>query len=134
MNYTMGRYIRELDAEGRDRLIAAPDFSSGEWWNGSCGCLVGTADPEIAEAVMTMGAQGHSRWLGPVGVRAKELCRDAARGMYKNGPALRYPHAVSRFGKPRVVRAIKLRAARLNGSSHEQIQAILAQSCEKVGV
>lgn len=117
MRCTMGRYIAELDAEGRDRLIAAPEFNDGAlWWSGDCGCLVGTAAnwPALSEEQRT------------------ERCRVHASTTWKFGnpwakmkPATRYPCAVTRFGKDRVVRAIKLRAAKLNGCSPEQIASIV---------
>ena len=100
MNYTMGRYIDELDDEGRDRLIAATDFSDGEWWNGECGCLVYTGEgatswEEAEQASYAKGMRCRAKWAD-------------------DGPPYRYPYAVLRFGKARVVRAIKLRAAKGN--------------------
>ena len=95
MNYTMGRYIDELDDEGRDRLVTAEDFSDGQWWDGRCGCLVTTAVGGRCAGDGEKAARGHR-----LGARWQE-----------QGPAYRYPYAVARFGKDRVVRAIKLRAA-----------------------
>ena len=96
MNYTMGRYIDELDDEGRDRLVTAEDFTLGSWWDGRCGCLVATGEgatgaAEAAEAARARGMIAGLSWA-------------------EDPPAYRYPYAVDRFGKDRVVRAIKLRA------------------------
>lgn len=130
MNWTMGRYIRELDAEGRDRLIAAPDYSDGCWWDGSCGCLVGTAENmgpmwdecgNIREAFQEIfngiDRQHHSGIIGAVTRGGTEWRHSTA--------AYRYPCAVNRFGKARVVRAIKLRAARLNGSDARAVSELI---------
>lgn len=126
MNYTMGRYIDELDDEGRDRLISAPEFNDGfRWWDGDgCGCLHGTA---CGPAVDVMGTaewvrywdtpEGTSRFAGAIG--------DSIVAMsWSRAPAsVRYAYAVARFGKARVVRAIKARAARRN---REAIDFMLA--------
>jgi hypothetical protein len=102
----MARYIDELDDEGRDRLVAAGDFTSGIWWNGSCGCLVATGEgakneQDAADRAREKGMTiltGHGPWAGM-------------------SPAWRYAYAVTRFGKARVVRAIKARAS--SGMSRE---------------
>ena len=85
MNNTMGRYIDGLTAEQRDRLVEAKDFLDDDWWDGveGVGCLCCTAEG------------GWSDDLSNVGV---------------DHPAYRFPQACDRFGKARVVRAIKLRA------------------------
>ena len=117
MRFTMGRYIQELDAEGRDRLIAATDFADGgNWFANGCGCLCGTAmgvtldnwaEYSIASAAIAR------RLLGRFSV-------------WENmGPAWRFPRAIRRFGKTRVVRAVKLRAARVQGCDPATIAALL---------
>ena len=101
MNWTMGRYIDEATDEMRDRLVTAEDFLAGaDWWDGRCGCLVGTAtagehDADPGVRVVWDYVARHQTW--------PHALRDI--------PAyLRFPRAVRRFGKARVVRAIKLRA------------------------
>lgn len=135
MRYTMGRYIGELDAEGRDRLIAAPEFSDGVWWDGSCGCLVGTADLGVRDVAERYADTCVTTFEWPdveVRRRALRLCGGSIwhKPWPESGPAMRYPKAVMRFGKDRVVRAIKIRAARLNGSS----AADVARLTDGVGV
>lgn len=125
MNYTMGRYIAELDAEGRDRLIAAPEFNDGGmWWNGQCGCLVGTALRGIVrgeEACRFWGAalDSHPRPRGDGPMASVSWALAPA--------SIRYPQAVTRFGKDRVVRAVKIRAARLNGTDPSSIYALTSE-------
>jgi hypothetical protein len=103
MNYTMARYIDELDDDGRDRLVTAEDFNDGwDYWSYNCGCLVGTAEanhrPSTAERRRVTTALQCDTWqLQPA--------------------SFRYPKAVRRFGKARVVRAIKARAS--SGMSRE---------------
>lgn len=119
MNWTMGRYIDWLDIEGRDRLIGAPEFNDGVcWWTNGCGCLVGTAAhwPELDEASRARHSDAFDSLSPNRGVRWD-----------RTKPAARYPYAVKRFGKARVVRAIKLRAARLNGCDPETIARLLEQ-------
>lgn len=117
MNWTMGRYIDGLDSGGRDKLISAPEFNDGDDWGGfddECGCLVGTVGLTGEEMdrhydalpMAQCGTQYNVPW-------------------YRAPASIRYPQAVRRFGKARVVRAIKLRAARLNGCDPETIRAIL---------
>lgn len=107
MNYTMGRYIDEGTDEMRDRLLTAEEFSDGAWWNGWCGCLVAT------------GEGARSAKEAEQRARAKGI---RARGLSWQGttPAYRYPRALERFGKPRVVRALKLRAAAAMSSEYER--------------
>lgn len=91
MTDSMGRYIDGLDDEGRDRIVMAPDFLGGlSWWNEKtqCGCLVGTVEQ------------------GQVSVEYS-----ATAFLWRNSPPwLRFPVAMGRFGKDRLVRAIKARA------------------------
>jgi hypothetical protein len=99
MNYTMGRYIDEATDEMRDRLVTAADLNDGLEWHSDngCGCLVGTALNGHPLDV------GRDEWVRHMRVEFDEA--------WKHLPAsTRYPHAVRRFGKARVVRAIKKRA------------------------
>ena len=118
MNWTMGRFIDEATDEMRDRLVSAGDFNDGEDWvdypdgmdTPTCGCLVGTA------VGLSGGAIPESTWdrhfdavcamayVSPDRMMMSVPWRDAPE-------SVRYPKAVARFGKARVVRAIKLRAA-----------------------
>lgn len=125
VNYTMGRYIGELDAEGRDRLIGAPEFATGgSWLENGCGCLCGTA----------MGIERDSWWdASDDTMRLSFRLLGSCSTWRRKGPAWRFPAAVRRFGKARVVRAVKLRAARLNGSSAEHVEAILSVASEASG-
>lgn len=132
MNQTMGWYINSLDVEGRDRLVAAPGFSDGAWWDGSCGCLVGTACD-----MGRLWSETHAVRLRedatcrPWGERQRDKWVRSSRPGSRTfvwasaSAAFRYPMAVCRFGLPRVVRAIKLRAARLNGCDPATIRAIV---------
>jgi len=112
MNYTMGRFIDGLSDKHRDRLVTAAEFNDGEhWWDGvGCGCLVGTA----------AGGHPQNGLVDELRRHWSALPQDWHRGIapWPAAPAsIRYPRAVRRFGKARVVRAIKLRAAA--GSSRD---------------
>lgn len=105
MNYTMGRYIDEATDEMRDRLVTAEEFSEGAWWTGECGCLVGTAEDYGVRVNRVRHTEWHEKqWERVFGSAEYRPWRDGLA-------AFRYPRAVTRFGKARVVRAIKLRAA-----------------------
>lgn len=137
VNYTMGRYIDELDTEGRDRLIAAKDFAHGDkWFDGQCGCLCGTVmgvtddvwwvrhDSMSRHEAMSLAVQ----LIGDIG-------EYSAGGWGLRGPATRFPYAIERFGKARVVRAIRLRAARANGTDVATVETIFETVVtEAVGV
>jgi hypothetical protein len=98
----MGQYIDGLTDEQKDRLVTAEHFNDGwDWWSSGCGCLKGTA--EKMDSVAT--------W-GPLNADVLRI-HNAHDGdvPFSVAPSwLRYPMAVERFGKARVVRAIKLRA------------------------
>lgn len=116
MRKTMGKYIDALDADGLDRLLSAQDFSDGAWWDGSCGCLVGTVhDAGSFYDSWTTDEVSHLRYIRMV----RE--HPAAFLWMHETAAWRYPLAVKRFSKERVVRAIKLRAVRraaqMNGTT-----------------
>lgn len=103
MNYTMGRYIDEATDEMRDRLVQAEDFSAGPWIDGAghC-CLVGTAEDYKANP---LGIATHYSYL-------QRDVEGADNRMWAGSlAAYRYHQAIERFGKARVVRAIKMRAA-----------------------
>ena len=96
MNNTMGRFIDGLTDEQRDRIVEAKDFTDGwDWWDGECGCLVGTIEEGAGAIAIKMIAASmqvrYKRW----------------RHLF---PHHRFPMAVARFGKARIVHAIKARA------------------------
>ena len=95
MNLTMGRFIDELTDEQRDRLVEAEDFTTATWWEDGYGCLCGTA-----LLLNTMEKQSAYAARNPSSPFIWPL--EAAQ--------IRYIGAIVRFGKARVVRAIKLRA------------------------
>lgn len=132
MRFTMGRYIAELDAEGRDRLIAAPEFNDGaSWWYGGCGCLVGTGagcngTASIWEKDADEARRCYSAVDSTVGKEGTVFGEEVLAVEWGVAPAsVRYPQAVRRFGMARVVRAVKLRAARVAGCDPETIRALL---------
>lgn len=143
MRFTMGRLIREATGEERDALIAAPGFNDGREWIDEddglmpgCGCLVGTLPAgETKSAAKSLHHQLAMRaprsWDDDVGDNG-HIAYDEVR--WSAAPAsMRYPKAVRRYGKDRVVRAIKLRAARLNGSSPEAIREMTSTPAVRVG-
>ena len=110
MNWTMGRYINELDTEGRDRLIGAPEFGfAGLAW-GVDG-EYGRERPCLVDAATGRYAAWQDWTNGPVS--------------WGCTPSYRWDRACVRFGLPRVVRAIKLRAAKLNGCDADTIRKLL---------
>lgn len=141
MNPTMGGYIDQLDTDGLDRLITAEDFSDGAWWDGSCGCLVGTAEDIknrlqpviIEECVDTSGGWCYVP-VTRLDVSYEFMMSVATAHKFSTRweactAAHRYPTAVLRFGKERVVRAIKLRVARL--LLRDQATAVTACTAEQ---
>jgi hypothetical protein len=121
----MGRYIAALTDEGRDRLIRAHGWCSWVLLDGrGGGCLRGNA-----EIVDHTAFALHSDQRG-----AAEMCRaikyQAAPKIHPRLPAsevegiaapwLAFNLAYDRWPE-RTVRAIKLRAAKLNGTTSEQI-------------
>lgn len=114
----MGRYIEQLSAEGRDRLLVASDWGHGaSMYPRRRGYL----DPPPGE---NYEGEDGARWClvdhgcGRAGAFAEPS------GIRSGAPA-RFDRGCVRFGLARVVRAIKLRATRLNGCSPEQINAFL---------
>lgn len=129
MNRTMGRFLDEATDEMRDRVITAVEMNDGSsWWDylGECGCLYGTAfNRDIPREVEVENARwprnGSSRAttrprLFAAYGRVSRFDRDGDwEVLWRDAPAwIRYPYAVERFGKDRVVRAIKARAAKSN--------------------
>lgn len=111
MNETMGRFLDESTDEMRDRVITAVEMNDGvNWWDSDerCGCLVGTAFAGDVpyDIRYRISVCGPSAFGPPLGVPPVP---------WRFAPAhIRYPYAVARFGKDRVVRAVKARAARSN--------------------
>ncbi len=109
---SMGRYIDEAGDEVRDRLLTAVDFNDGTIWysQNGCGCLVGTGERGVSEKeAVKLGDSppGRSRFAWET--RTGRCIFDGTE--WPEAPAaMRYPYAVRRFGKDRIVRAIKLRA------------------------
>lgn len=110
MPQTCGQYIDSLTDEQRDRLVEQKDFNSGfSWWGpGGCGCLVGTAEGGVPSRFSKI-MRAHDRvQLRHYDARPNWTMLDIP---WRDAPAsIRYPKLVRRFGKERVVRAIKLRA------------------------
>jgi hypothetical protein len=100
MNYTMGREIDDMMDAERDRILTATDFTDGEWGTPGCGCLITTADGCSGGLLNQLNS-----------TRFWNAAADRGRVPWANLPAAwRFKCAVRRFGKGRVVRAIKLRA------------------------
>jgi len=104
----MGRRIDWLGDVERDRLITAREFNDGRlWWHRECGCLEGTiAGGWPGTKVLSELAAACEPYSMSVHERVFEVPWRLAP------PSIRYPQAVKRFGKDRVVRAIKARAAK----------------------
>ena len=100
--YSMGRFIDELTDEQRDKLITATDFTNAAWWDTGCGCLCGTA----------LGFESQLEGENWIAAERRRLERGYMISDWSvKHPAYRYPYAVHRFGKERIVRAIKARAS-----------------------
>ena len=110
----MGRYIAALDECGRDRLIVAEGWITSVWFNDQgARCLIGhgedfnaTNDPRDREDFEQ---------------------KPVVRGLWAPEVYHAFDQAVRRWPE-RTVRAVKLRAARLNGTDASQIAALLAQT------
>lgn len=96
MNNTMGRFIDELTDEERGRLVAAERFTGGAWWDYGCGCLASTAFGFTSQ-LEGMHYSDSIDW-------------DVDSGWVSTPAPWRYTMAIGRFGKYRVIHAIKLRA------------------------
>lgn len=131
----MGRYIDGLSDGARDRLIAAPAWLTDELVDGcGAGCLRGHAEGLAATGMSMNELRAAHKDLESY----KRLVDvDAARWFFRfpvvppfarnrANPAGAYNRSVERFGLDRVVRAIKLRAARLNGSDAATIATLTA--------
>ena len=109
MRNTMGAYIDSVEDVERDRVVTAADMNDGEgWWYpwADCGCLVGTAQG--------LGEQEKSIPTGIVYEQHEDaVFRSGSMNSvpWREAPAsIRHPLAVRRFGRTRVLRALKLRA------------------------
>lgn len=116
MTRSMGRFIDALDDDALDNLMTAEDLSDGGWWEEGCGCLVGTAYGMGEERSETWAATAPLRWAEQMGSKVYPKNRQGVvvvrSSFATSSAAYRYPLAVERRGKERVVRAIKLRVAR----------------------
>lgn len=122
MRHTMGRYIDSLNDEQRDRLIRG-EFNDGTSWGHmakGCGCLVGNAEGMVE---LDFDSDEYLR-VSDIAYRELNKSFQKARDMHKEAvdvfdvpwcvavASVRYPQAVKRFGQERVVRAVKMRAAK----------------------
>lgn len=128
----MGRYLAALPERARDRLISAPSWISYRMVDGEGGgCLRGHAEGLACrmESIETLRAHHEKDKRGPW--RDTEAAKVfLAFPLFswddRANPAGAFNSATDRFGMDRVVRAIKLRAARLNGTSPEAIATLTA--------
>lgn len=124
----MGRYIAALPAAARDRLVTGQQWIAHELSDGEGGaCLRGHAEGFAQSGMPTwrISQIRHSAEYVPGMFGWHDNAAQEA-GLPVRRPAIRrFNLALERWG-PRVVRAIKLRAARLNGSDTATIAAILA--------
>ena len=104
----MGRYIDSLDDAGKDRLIEATQWCTGVWYDDDgAGCLIG---------------HGHNI----VHSKSANSLKSAAK--YFTQVFTRFDIAVVRFGKTKVVCAIKARAARNNTIDTSKHVAVSSES------
>jgi hypothetical protein len=120
---TMGLFIDRCSTEQLERLVSAPEFSDGAtWWSEPgmppCGCLVGTALGGLIPWPLRIEAE--STW---------RLWREVPEvSRWATAPASwRYPLAVGRFGIERVVRAVRLRAARRLQTTARDIEQLIGE-------
>lgn len=104
----MGRFLSFVGPEERDRVIGAQQWEAETLRDPFC--LVQHA----------VGVEQYRAW--------NEWDR------WPRSPWKAFDRAVARFGKDRIVRACKLRAARLNGSSPEAIREMTSTPAVRVGV
>lgn len=107
----MGRYIDGLDDASRDRLIEAQGWRALTLQDGQGnGCLMGNArglgQRHNLQVVVGLA------WIEATGGFATVY--DDSRRDCRQHPAAAFNYSCLRFGKDRVVRAIKKRAARGN--------------------
>lgn len=118
----IGRYIDELARRGEwealDRIVTAQDWALGTLSSGDGRrCLVGHAcDAQWRDGVGTV--------MVSHGERALLLARDL--GLYL--PINRFDDLGRRFGLPRVVRAIKLRAGKHTRPDLSEQPSVIVQS------
>lgn len=126
----IGRYIAALTPDGRDRLIRAQSWVSHRLRDGcGGGCLRGHGEnvarwsyEEKPNGTVRADATEKAAW---------DFCRALGWGRLEH-PASAFNLAFDRWGD-RVVRAIKLRAARLNASDPATVSAMTA-AMETAGV
>lgn len=134
----MARYIEALSPNGRDRLIRGQSWCSWNIDDGKGGgCLRGHAEGYASGSSTSQEPQAY-KMDEPLVCRRRMTPRLVAR--YPEGgpwthfvpiwsvrtcPPMAFNLAYDRWGE-RVVRAIKQRAARLNGCTPEQIAELLA--------
>lgn len=122
----MGRYIGSLSDEQRDRIITAQAWIDG---GGSfvqrdgCRCLCGHAEDWFIDEE---GEFGPTEFPRDRTASYNFMARVKGHG---EQPVFNvYPLAVGRFGTARVVRAIRNRAAKLNGTDPQRIAQLLTTS------
>lgn len=131
----MGRYIAAIPEGARDRLISASSWISYRMVDGDGGgCLRGHAEGLACrrESHDVLQARHAEDKRGPWrDVEAAQVFQTFPRfGSSLQNPAHAFNAATDKFGMARVVRAIKLRAARLNGTDPQTIRAIIEQQQE----
>lgn len=108
----MGRYLGALSGEQRDRLVSAPTMNT-TWGcffdDQGCGCMVAIAE-----------GMNHFSDPHPI-ASAMDDCPYTRMHVED-----KFAQTCERFGGSRTIRAVKLRAARLNGAAPEDIAAMLA--------
>ena len=111
----VGKYIDALSDEQRDKIVEAKDMHAGKWgwWDGGCGCLVATAEMTVGEYETP-----------PVTVRVSPKVPDyyATRDWRAFCPQHAFPRLCERFGKDRIVRLCKERAAKGNAPNIRAIR------------
>ena len=101
----LGRYLDALSDEQRDRVIKAKDFLSSDtsYVEDCVGCLVG-----VAEMNLDVNAD-------------RPIHFQMTSGDY-DAPGYRFPRLCARFGKDRIVRLCKQRAAKGNAPTVTEIR------------
>jgi hypothetical protein len=113
----IGKWIDGLTDAQRDRIVQHPDptYDGREWWDleRDCGCLVGCVVGQSGE--WSVGRFFGAEWLIPNAVLTHPSLASTQFGfaetriVYQAG--IRFPRLVTRFGAPRIWRAVKARAA-----------------------